>query len=282
MTRVAQKDEELSYLDEFLRKQLKLNVTELEPALKEPPDGSATITNADGTTLLLDFEIAEFYVDDRRDGEGGSPSKRASGFWDKVAAEVVTRIEGLRIPVYMHVSLKVPELLKRKHIRPLADQLSRFAQEFCPEGDLDRTHHEAFSAASYPVIHEHVEWISLTRLDDTYGIRPTCSNLTVAHVGPVTAYITNHILLKSGKENFTWRPGAEKCLLVCASGGTVTSRAGPPPPDPSVWDDKELISACEASIFDRVYFWERVRGWHERLKPSERGKRSEAAPRREQ
>ncbi len=74
MTRSAQKNEELWYLDEFLRKQLKLNVTKLKPTLEEPPDASAAITNVDGTTLVLDFEIAEYYVDDSRDRQGGSAS----------------------------------------------------------------------------------------------------------------------------------------------------------------------------------------------------------------
>jgi hypothetical protein len=265
MTRDAQKREELYYLDEFLRGQLKLAVTELKPALKEPPDGSATFTNADGTTYLLDFEIAEYYVDDPRDDEGGSPSRRAKDFWDKVLAELVPRLEVLRLPVYLDVRLKDLTILKNKHVRQLADELIRFAQDCCPECHLERTRHVLFSAASYPLLHEHAEWISLTRHDDTYFLHWPCSNLAAAHVGPVTAYLRNHILRKSDR-NFTWTPGAEKCLLLYASGGTVTSRGGPRPPDPSIWDDKDLLAACKDSVFDRIYFWERVRGWDERLK----------------
>ncbi len=265
MTRVAQKDEELQYLEEFLRNELQLNVTELKPALKEPPDGSATITNPDGTTRLMDFEIVEYYVDDPRNGEGGSPSKRGNDFWDKVRAELFPHLDTLRLPVDMDVRLKEPIIFKNKHVRPFANELIRFAQEFCPDAHLDRTHHEVFSSASYPLIHEHAEWISLTRLDDTYIVGWHCSNLAAAMVAPVTAYLRNHILLKSGK-NFTWLPGAVKCLLLYASGGTVTNRAGPPPPDRSIWDDKDLIAACEASVFDRVYFWERVQKWHKQLK----------------
>jgi len=264
MTRAAQKDEELAYLGEFLRDQLNLNLTELKPALKEPPDASATITSADGTTVLLDFEMAEYYVDDPRDGEGGSPSKRVNDVWEKVRAKLDPRLEVLRLPVHVSVRLKGPTILKNKHARQFADELIRFAQAFCPAVHLNRTNHDVFSAACYPLLHEYVERISL-RLDDQIVIRWHCSNLAGASVGVGTTNLTNHILMKSGK-NFTWVTGAEKCLLLYASGGTVTSRGGPPPPDLSIWHDKALIAACGASVFDRIYFWERVRRWHKRLK----------------
>ncbi|MHC4404156.1 MAG: hypothetical protein ACYTG0_31260 [Planctomycetota bacterium] len=265
MTRVAQKDEELFYLDEFLRNQLMFDVTVVTPALKDPPDGSASITNTDGRTLLFDFEIAEYYVDDPRDGDGGSPSKRVSGCWDKVRGTLDPQLEALRLPVDVGVRFKEPGFLKNRHVGEFAGELIRFAQEFCPTRHLERTHHDAFSSASYPLLHQHVERITLTHLEDTVVIGWHCSNIAAACVGVVRSHLSNLVRRKSAK-NFTWAPGAEKCLLIYASGGTVTSRAGPPPPDPSIWDDKELTAACSDSVFDRVYFWERVRSWHKRLK----------------
>ncbi|MFO0811444.1 MAG: hypothetical protein U0746_22675 [Gemmataceae bacterium] len=265
MTRIAQKDEERFYLDEFLRNQLGLDLTELKPALKDPPDGSATITNSDGTTLLLDFEVAEYFVDDPRVGKRGSSSKRVSGCWDKVRDALVPQLEVLRLPVDLGVRLKEPIRLKNTDVDRFAAELIRFAQEFCPDGHLGRTRHAVFSATSYPLLSEYVEQVSLTRLDGTAVIGWHCSNLAAAHVGLVMSHLRNHILSKSGKD-FTWVAGAERCLLIYASGGTVTGRAGQPPPDPSTWDDKELIAACEASVFDRIYFWERVLKWHKRLK----------------
>jgi hypothetical protein len=265
MTRAAQKHEEIFYAGEFLRNQLKLNVIDVKPAVKEPPDCSATITNPDGTTVLLDFEIAEYYVDNRRDGDGGSPSKRVSSCWDKVRATLDPRLETLKLPVDVGVRFKEPVSLRNGQVDQFADELIRFAQEFCPERHLERTAHDAFSAALYALLHEHVERIALTRLEGTVVIGWHCSNIAAAFVGVVRSHLGDLVCRKSAK-NFTWVSGAEKCLLIYASGETVTSRAGPPPPDPSIWDDNDLVSACTGSVFDRIYFWERVLGWYKRLK----------------
>lgn len=262
MTRLAQKDEELFCLEEFLRKQLRLDVAEVKPALRDPPDGSATMRNPDGTTFLLDFEVAEYYVDDTADG---SPSKRVSGCWDKVRAKLDPQLEHLRLPVDVGVWLKEPVLLRNNHVGLFADELIEFAQEHSPRRHLDRTAHRAFSPVAYPLLDEHVERITLTRLDGMVVIGWHCANIAAACVGVVRSHLSGLVRRKSAK-NFAWLPNAEKCLLIYASGGTATSRAGPPPPDPSIWDDKDLIAACEASVFDRVYFWERVRRWHKRLK----------------
>jgi hypothetical protein len=264
MTRVAQKTEELAFLGEFLRSQLKLNVTELKPAVREPPDCSADITDADGTTLLLDFEIAEYYVDIPGETKSGSPTKRASDFWSKVMTAVNPRFEDLGAPADIHVTLKNPAVLKNKHARPLAEELIRFGQELCPKVHLERARYEEFSADSHPLLHEHVESIVVTRLEGTV-LYAYCSNLAAANIGVDPAFLGSQIRQKSGKQ-FTWTAGAEKCLLIYASGGTSTSRAGPYPRDPSVWSAQDLVAACQESVFDRVYFWERVRGWERRLK----------------
>jgi hypothetical protein len=205
-------------------------------------------------------------VDDPRDGEGGSPSKRASGLWDKVRAELLPRLEVLRLPVLLHVHLKEPIRLGTRHVRQLADELIRFAREACPRDQHTRERHEAFSAAAYPLLHEYVEWIYLFRFPDgTCIIDWSCSNLAAACVGVVPSNINDRVVLKSGK-TYAWRPGAERWLLLYASGDSVTSRGGPPPPDRSIWRDKDLRIACEASVFDRIVFWDRVRRWHEWLK----------------
>src|SRR5262249_41566134 len=112
MTRTGQKDEELSYLDEFLRGQLSLDVIGLKPAAREPPDASVTVANSDKSKGLMDFELTEYYVDDPRDCQGGSPSKRTSGWWDKVQAALDLQLEILRLPVDVGVRFKEPIVLK--------------------------------------------------------------------------------------------------------------------------------------------------------------------------
>lgn len=205
MTRTAQKKDELAFLNEFLRNQLKLKVVELQPALKEPPDGCASRISEDGSTLLFDFEIVEYYVDDPRDRKGGSPSMRTKGIWDKVQAKVVPRLLALRLPILIDVRLKEPINLSTRHICPIADEMIRFASEYCPQRPGERKHHEVFSVRSYPFFCEWVQWISLTRLDDTFGINPHCSNLASAFIGLVPGHLRDHIPLKSDRP-FNWRP----------------------------------------------------------------------------
>jgi hypothetical protein len=265
MTRIAQKDEELFYLGEFLRDQLRLNVTELKPVLNEPPDGSATITNPDKTTLLLDFEIAEYHVDDHGCSNGGSPIRRVTGIWNKVQDVLAPQLESRRLRVYARVTLKEPILLATRDVQPFASELIRFAEEFCPIHHMQRRTHDNFPVASYPLLRQHVALMSLTYLHDTVVLRWDCSNNAAAFIGVRTFHLSKLVRHKNAKA-FNWTPGAEKCLLIYASGEAVTSRAGPPPPDESIWDDHELIAACCSSSFDRIYFWERVRKWHKRLK----------------
>jgi hypothetical protein len=265
MTRAAQKGEEIFYAGEFLRNQLRLNVAEIKSAIQEPPDCSASVTNTDETTTLLDLEIVEYYVDNPGDGDRGSPVKRVGSCWDKVCATLYPQLETLRLPVDVAVRFKEPAYLKSGQVPSFASELIRFAREFCPKGHLERATHGEFSAESYPLLNELVERIALTHLEGTVVIGWQCSNIAAANVGVNRLHLADFVRRKSAK-NFTWVPGAEKCLLVYASGGTVTSRAGPFPLDQSIWNDEKLIAACVDSVFDRIYFWERVRKWQKRLK----------------
>jgi hypothetical protein len=265
MTRAAQKDEELFYADEFVRQQLNLDVVKVKPAAHEPPDCSAIVSSKDGTTTLLDLELAEYYVDQFKDGVRGSLVRRVGSWWEKVCASLDPQIEAQRLPVLGSVRFKEPVLLKNAQVSNLSNELIRFAQESCPRRHLERTCHTEFSPASYPLLNELVERVYLTYLKGTVAVGWHCSNTAAANIGVDTSHLADLVRRKTAK-NFTWRSGAEKCLLIYASGAAVTSGAGPLPPDPSIWDDRQLIAACGESVFDRIYFWERVRKWHKRLK----------------
>lgn len=263
MTRLAQKIEEQTYTGKFLRNQLNLNVTELKPAIQEPPDCSATINNKDGTTIFLYFEIAEYFVDIAN--RGGSSIKRVSSFWDKVNAILIPQLERLQLTVDVRVRFSEPILLESNQLVPFVDELVSFAREYCPRGNLERATFMKSSLRSYPLLYKFVQQIDLTYLEGIVALIWQCSNITAAFIGIDQGYLANLIREKSSK-NFTWGEKAEKCLLIYASGDTVTSRAGPLPPDVSIWDDLELVAVCRSSVFDRIYFWECVQGWHKRLK----------------
>jgi hypothetical protein len=264
MTRAAQKNEEIDYAGEFLRDELRRKLAEVKPAIHDPPDCSAFVTNADGITTLVDLELAEYYVDNPAGDAGGSTAKRVTSCWDKVRANLSPQLEKLKLPVDVAVRFKEPVSLKNGQVSTFADELIRFAREFCTNKHLERTTHEAFPP-EYTLLNEHVERIALTYLEGTVVICWHCSNITAAHIGVRRSHLADLVRRKSVK-NFAWTPGAEKWFLVYASGGAVTSGGGWPPPDESIWDDTELVAACLSSVFDRIYFWERVRRWHNRLK----------------
>src|SRR5262249_28556774 len=145
------------------------DVTELGPALKEPPDACVTIAKGNGGSSFFDFEIAEYYVDESRDG-GGSKNKRGKGCWDKIRTIVELELKQLGHPVIMDVRLRQLISLQNKFVRGLANELIGFVQDFCPKNHLDRGHYKVFQPAHYPMLDEHVEWISLTRFDDIFEL----------------------------------------------------------------------------------------------------------------
>src|SRR5439155_19708045 len=104
-------EEELFYLNEFLRNQLDLHLTELGPATEDPPDAWAAVTSSDQTISLLDFEMTEYSVDDSPGAKGGSPRRQLNGFWDKILGELIPRLREQRLPIDLRIWLKEPVTL---------------------------------------------------------------------------------------------------------------------------------------------------------------------------
>jgi len=265
MTRAFQKRHELAFLDLFLRGHLKLADVEIGKTFKETPDGSATINNPDGTTSILDFELVEYFVDEPVRGSGGAPSKKAAGCWRKVQKAIYSRLKLLRLSIDLLIRFKEPMVLKSSQTNQLADEMIRFAQEFCPRGYLSQSEHKQFSATTYPLLHQSVGRIDLSNHEGLEISHWQCENISVASIGVVIPILIKHVEEKNAK-SFNWSKDAEKCLLIYASGESTQSGAGPDPPDPRIWNDAGLVDICNSSQFNRIYFWEKVRRWDHRLK----------------
>ena len=120
-------------------------MAELKPAIQEPPDCSATVSSADGTTTLFDLELAEYYVDNPIERKGGSTAKQVISCWDKVCATLYLRPEKLNLPVDVGVRFKEPVSLKLGEVSSFADQLILFSRAHCPTRHLERITFEVFA-----------------------------------------------------------------------------------------------------------------------------------------
>lgn len=92
-------------------------------------------------------------------------------------------------------------------------------------------------------------------------------------IGIKLSFIEKAIANKTKKaKNYTWEDAQEKWLLIAAAGQTVANRAGPPNQNVQ-WETVTTSSSCQESPFDRIFFWEAVRGWHKELKKPDTRKR---------
>jgi hypothetical protein len=64
-----------------------------------------------------------------------------------------------------------------------------------------------------------------------------------------------------------WGDAEEKWLIISASGGCISNRAGPPI-NQSIWDDAALLALSQSSPFDRILFSARSDRWYKWLKPA--------------
>lgn len=262
MTRRIQKLDEEYYTREFLRDELKLNVVNLTSTKVEAPDCSATITTGNGSKKLLDVECTEYHVDNAA-GRRGSRIRRMKNLWDLVHNAL--QLEEARLPVLMNICFKEPFVLEKGQRGELANELIRFACEFDPGRNLHRTKHDQFPHVRYPLLHELVDFIRLTHIDGIPVLRWDCCNVTGAFIGLYPEQLAKLIYNKSAKK-YSWRNGASKWLLIYASGECATSRAGAFQGTESTWQDATLVTTCKNSVFDRIFFWERVRKWSIKLK----------------
>jgi hypothetical protein len=264
MMRSRQKQVEKFLVREFLEKNLGLNVIRLLGRNPGPnshrPDIYAAIEK-NGGKVVLEIELTEYQVDTQFANAGGSPGERLNSFWREVQESLWRRLSKRPVEVEVLVTLNDPSKVKKVEARGFAEELVRLAREF--DFSASRTVSLTAFQPRFPLLAQYVRKLSLKKVG-FYSCAWTCTNASAAMVGVIPRHVAN-LVRKKGNKNYTWAEKAEKWLLLCASGRSIVGHAGPPP-NPVAWQDPELQAACKASPFDRVFFWDRVRGWHESLK----------------
>lgn len=96
-----------------------------------------------------------------------------------------------------------------------------------------------------------------------------CSNTAVGCVRINIDFIKSAIKNKSLKaRNYhDWGKAQERWLLIVAGGDNINTHAGDAA-QTAAWNDMDLATLCQQSLFHRVFFWERVSRWCKPLKPN--------------
>lgn len=253
MSAVSKQERELHFIREFLEQGLSLSLACVSP--QKPPQPDALITTTAGD--LLEIEHTDYQIDEPADGN--SPARRLANIWERVISRLADILTVKELLAEASVTLQDPETLAMKLAEPLADELVRFAEDHRPQSGR-----QVFNAfAGYPVLTQHVRSITVWRT--TYrGFYWRCTDEQVGNIGIVPRVLAQVIRAKSGK-TYKWTEGAEKCLLIVASADSIASHGGPNV-DPSIWQDVELQTECSVAPFDRIFFWESVRKWHQQIK----------------
>jgi len=244
---------EIFIIKEFLEKGLRLPLFWV--TAQKPPQPDALVEIADGR--LFEIEHTDYQYDQQ--ANGGSPGRKLAAFWEAVIKHICYRQKIRAVYAEASVRLKDHADLGTREVVPFADELFAFAEEYQPE----QGRKELKCFAGYPLLFKYAEEIAVW---PTQGRTCcwSCSNVNCGSVAVVPKEIARAIKTKSGKL-YTWADGAVKCLLIVASGASLSSSAGPHGTI-AEWQSPELEDACRTAPFDRVYFWEGTHHWHHVLK----------------
>jgi len=115
----------------------------------------------------------------------------------------------------------------------------------------------------YQLVHHHVEKLHMWKVSYCHPLW-TCTNCAAANIN-VDPILLGELIKRKYLKSYEWREGAEKWLLIYASGHAVVAR-GAPIPDFVDWKSEQLQKCCRESPFERIFFWECIRQWTVRMK----------------
>jgi hypothetical protein len=252
-----QKKVEKFIVRQFLENGLGLQVSRLLGRHPPRPDAQAVI-ECNGQKRIVEIEFVEYQVDGK---EGGSPGEKLQSFWRKVQESLYRRLRQNRIEVDVVVTLNEPSHVKNKDAQNFAGELVRFARNFSLSA-LNTVSVDSFDP-EFPLLAAHAKRLILKKVR-FYSFAWTCTNAS-AHMVGVSPKIVENLVRRKSNKTYNWSDRADKWLLVCASGRSIVAHAGPRP-NPGSWDHPELRSSCKTSPFDRIFFYDLVRGWADSLK----------------
>jgi len=243
------------------------------PVWTERPDSLLTLSKSNRSKRVA-IEHTE-YFNDTVAGQC-SPLTPIDNFWKDVQASLARRIShrkhltGILASVKFKDNLFIPSSTTELS-RQLAMEIVAF-MEAHPIRQSKRLlfHNRKFN--DFKMLKSMLSRLSLSRWTDDAVLATrcswTCSNITTGGITLSLEYVKSSIKNKNKKAtNYNWHNADEKWLLIAASGGNLSNNAGPSTQNVN-WADSELIDLCRKSTFEKIVFWERIRGWYKWLKPS--------------
>ena len=283
----TQKEVEKLLIPKFVRGMLGYTIS--RPYWGESPD--AVLTLRKGRTRK---RVAIEHTSYHRGVEAGqcSPQTPVADFWKRVLTSLARRI-GQR----KHLAAVQGRVwLNTKQFRGQPDSQTReasarqFAKELVdflehhpvPESEFvrypplyARPSVDVFSG--YPTLRSLVSAMMLYRTPGAVKFSRCgweCDSVSGGGIGLNVDSIRSAIQKKNEKaRKYTWRSATEKWLLIVAQAFTSRESAGTP--REHEWVDADLSALCQASPFDRIYFWEYPRSWYKSLKPNRPDRRHE-------
>ncbi len=246
------------------------------PVWQERPDSLLTLSRGNRRKRVAIEHIE--YFNDTVAGQR-SPLTPIDDFWKDVQASLARRIShrrhlaGISARVKLKSDLSIPGS-SAELARQLAMELVAF-MEAHPISQSERTlfHNRNFNG--FRMLKSMLSRLTLSRWTDdaVHASRCawTCSNITTGWIALSLEYVKSAIKNKNKKAtNYeNWHSADEKWLLIAASGGNLSNNAGQARQNVN-WADFELLDLCRKSPFDRIVFWERIRGWYKWLKPTKK------------
>ncbi len=256
-------------VEEFLLREFleHLGIVAAEVQKRERPDFQACWPDEAGAHAI-GIEITEYQVD--QVPPHGSLARRILEIEERVIEIAqplcIAAVPGfLRLEVCLALNRSAPP--KKRDIAAVAQQLAAYLtgkkeQIGVEPRSLGLTRDDA---ASFPLVCRHFKSIRAHLGQSQPGL---WYHGGAAHVGLVEERVVDRLDQKRERRKGFDLAGLDECwLVICASGTTPHDRAGPPEHCRQHLCSPEVRAAASAAGFDRVYFWERVRTWHEVLFP---------------
>jgi hypothetical protein len=209
-----------------------------------------------------------------------SPLSPVSDFWQRVQASLVRRIShrdkltGLDARIRLNDGLLkgTNKALRIALAKQLASELVAFGE--CHPIELGR--HKQWQPSDFgahPTLHSAITSLKMARYAKPSGCVSrcnwTCSNTSCGNVGLSVDYVGSAIRAKNVTVVHYCRDHLQETwLVISAAGGTISNYAGPIQLS-GLLDDPRIMSACQASPFERIAFWDRTHAWYRWLKPLE-------------
>lgn len=268
MSQTTSKEVEETLIEEFLD-HLGIRVVDLD-VNRERPDAKLSCI-VDDLEQTIGLDVTEYQVDVQ--SQGGSKSRSIESawnhIWDRLQRESFPKYPQLhQLGVLLFFDEKNPP--RTTQANQIADELTQFLVSVVD----GITETRVFFSRRQRTFDG---WDHLKACTDklcAYRYPPEQKGpfhwqmADAAHVGIVSEVITS-ILAKKAKalKGYHLSGADEYWLLIAAGGAGPSSCAGPQWHCIGELRSQPIREAASQAGFDRIYFWERVKNWHERLYP---------------